>query len=125
MPRLVSMNKLTAALLALITITAVDASVAEADEMKPDVRDRRASPQPTGETTVRYRRRPGPKVMLPLKIDIGVAGVTTDMGFAKGIGAAVGIHWASLSPKPTRLDIGVGVFGALLATPADPAMMND
>ena len=49
-----------------------------------------------------YRRRPGPRFMMPLKIDIGVAGVDTSRGFAPGIGAAVGIHWASLSPRPSR-----------------------
>lgn len=116
------MPKLAHALcLALITITALDASVAEA---APEVRDHRASPPPSGQASVRYRRRPGPRFMLPLKIDLGASGVNTDQGYARGISAAVGIHWASLSPTPTRLDIGLGVFGALLATPVDPAMME-
>ena len=116
------MSKLSHALcLALITVTALDASVAEAG---PEVRDHRAGAQPTGETSVRYRRRPGPRVMLPLKIDLGATGVNTDQGYARGIAAAVGIHWASLSPTPTRLDVGLGVFGALLATPVDPAAMQ-
>ncbi len=55
--------------------------------------------------------------MMPLKIDIGAAGVDTARGFAPGIGAAVGIHWASLSPQPTNTDVGIGVFGALLTAP--------
>jgi hypothetical protein len=115
------MSKLPHALcLALITVTAVDVSIAEAG---PEVRDHRAAePQPVGQATVRYRRRPGPKVMLPLKIDLGASGVNTIHGYARGISAAVGIHWASLSPKPTPFDIGIGVFGALLATPTDPMM---
>jgi hypothetical protein len=62
--------------------------------------------------------------MMPLKIDIGATGMNTDRGFAPGIAAAVGIHWASLSPTPTDTDVGLGVFGALLAAPADPAMPN-
>ena len=62
--------------------------------------------------------------MLPLKIDIGAVGVNTTRGYAPGIGAAVGVHWASLSPTPTDTDVGIGVFGALLSTPTDPSMMN-
>lgn len=57
--------------------------------------------------------------MLPLKIDIGAAGADTSHGFAPGVSAAVGIHWASLSPTPTNTDIGIGVFGAVLAAPTD------
>jgi hypothetical protein len=60
--------------------------------------------------------------MLPLKIDLGFAGTNTAHGYAPGIGGAIGIHWASLSPQPTDFDIGVGVFGALMSTPIDPAM---
>ena len=63
--------------------------------------------------------------MMPLKIDIGAAGANTARGFAPGIGAAVGIHWASLSPKPTNTDVGIGVFGAILAAPEDTSVMDD
>jgi hypothetical protein len=63
--------------------------------------------------------------MMPLKIDIGATGSNTTRGFAPGIAAAVGIHWASLSPEPTDTDVGIGVFGALLAAPSDPMAMND
>lgn len=107
------MLKLAPALcLALITLTALDAAA--------EVRDHRTDPAPaSGQPAVTYRRRPGPRFMLPLKIDIGANGVDTDKGFARGIAAAVGVHWASLSPTPTRLDIGIGVFGSLMATPTD------
>jgi hypothetical protein len=87
----------------------------------PEVHDHRG---PAVEVT-RYRRRPGPRFMMPLKIDIGAAGANTSRGFAPGIAAAVGIHWASLSPKPTDTDIGIGVFGALLGAPKDSSVMND
>jgi hypothetical protein len=71
---------------------------------------------------VSYRRRPGPRIMLPLKIDLGAAGANTSRGFAPGIAGSIGIHWSSLSPNPTDTDVGVGVFGALLAAPKDDTM---
>lgn len=117
-------------LLALTTLTAL-ASTADA---QPDIRDHRTQPAPAPEvrdhrtdttTQVRYRRRPGPRFMMPLKIDFGYAGVDTMRGWAPGIGAAVGIHWASLSPRPTNTDVGIGVFGALLAAPEDASIMDD
>jgi hypothetical protein len=89
---------------------------------EPIVRDHRDNGPAV--TTTHYRRRPGPRFMLPLKIDIGAAGANTIHGFAPGIGAAVGIHWASLSPTPTDTDVGIGVFGALLQTPKDATMMT-
>ncbi|HEY5945023.1 MAG TPA: hypothetical protein VIV40_06000, partial [Kofleriaceae bacterium] len=89
-----------------------------------EVRDHR-SDTPSIEGRPRYRRRPGPRFMMPLKIDIGAAGANTSRGFAPGIGAAVGIHWASLSPRPTDTDVGIGVFGAVLAAPEDTSVMND
>ena len=70
-------------------------------------------------STPQYRRRPGLRYMLPLKVDIGFADVHTARGFVGGIGAAVGVHWASLSPTPTDFDIGLGVFGTLLVVPSD------
>ena len=73
----------------------------------------------------RYRRRPGPRFMMPLKVDLGFAGANTSRGFAPGIGGAIGIHWASLSPRPTDLDIGLGVFGAILGAPKDETGMSD
>jgi hypothetical protein len=95
---------------------------------EPEVRDHR-EPAPTvrdhRETTVRYRHRPGPRFMMPLKIDIGATGADTSRGLASGVAAAVGIHWASLSPRPTDTDVGVGVFGALLGAPKDEMMTND
>jgi hypothetical protein len=98
----------------------------------PEVRDHRdPAPAPTvrdhrddapAVTTRTYRRRPGPRFMMPLKIDIGAAGANTTHGFAPGLAAAVGIHWASLSPTPTDTDVGIGVFGALLGAPKDQMM---
>lgn len=90
----------------------------------PEVRDHRDQPNAI-EARPRYRKRPGPRFMMPLKIDIGAAGATTSRGFAPGLAASVGIHWASLSPKPTHTDVGLGVFGALLAAPEDTSVMND
>jgi hypothetical protein len=105
--------------------TVAVAAIARAASADPvEVRDQRGSiAQPSIVTdTPRYRRRPGPRFMMPLKIDIGAAGANTTRGYAPGIGAAVGIHWASLSPTPTDTDVGVGVFGALLAPPKDATM---
>jgi len=89
----------------------------------PTVNDHRSDGGTSVETT-HYRRRPGPRFMLPLKIDIGAVGVNTTRGYAPGVGAAIGVHWASLSPTPTDTDVGIGVFGALLSTPTDPSMMD-
>jgi hypothetical protein len=107
-------------------VTAIAASLLEVStvEANPEVRDHRTNPAPTTEVRT-YRRRPGPRFMMPLKIDIGAAGVDTARGFAPGIGAAIGIHWASLSPRPTNTDVGIGIFGALLAAPEDTTVMDD
>jgi hypothetical protein len=121
---------------AFLAVLAASTSTALA---QPDVRDHRepvaaAAPGPevrdhrdntSIEARPKYRRRPGPRFMMPLKIDIGAAGANTARGFAPGIGAAVGIHWASLSPKPTDTDVGIGVFGAILVAPEDTSVMND
>lgn len=63
--------------------------------------------------------------MMPLKIDIGAAGANTSRGFAAGVGGAIGIHWASLSPTPTDTDVGIGLFGAILGAPNDPTGMSE
>lgn len=89
----------------------------------PTINDHRSDGGTSIETT-HYHRRPGPRFMLPLKIDIGAVGVNTTRGYAPGVGAAIGVHWASLSPTPTDTDVGIGVFGALLSTPTDPSMMD-
>lgn len=112
--------------LTYLALTLLVSSTAFADE----VRDHRSEPPPPVErdhrndgnvTVVEYRHR-GPRYMLPLKIDLGFAGVNTAMGYAPGIGGAIGIHWASLSPQPVDTDVGIGVFGALMSTPVDPVM---
>jgi hypothetical protein len=80
-----------------------------------DLAPARAETAPTAPTvptsTVRYRRRPGPRFMMPLKIDLGASTASTERGFAPGVAGAIGIHWASLSPRPTKFDVGLGVFG--------------
>jgi len=112
--------------LTYLALTLLVSSTAFADE----VRDHRSDPPPPTERdhrndgnveVVEYHHR-GPRYMLPLKIDFGFAGVNTSQGYAPGIGAAIGIHWASLSPQPVDTDVGIGVFGALMSTPIDPAM---
>jgi hypothetical protein len=92
-----------------------------------EVRDHREGEAPAAETVVVYRRRPGPRIMLPIKVDLGAVGASTTRGFAPGFGGSIGIHWSSISPTPSPLDIGVGVFGALLSAPAsaDPTMMDN
>jgi hypothetical protein len=92
-----------------------DVGVADAQPERADVRDHRA---PRVER--RYRRRPGPRVMMPLKIDIGMTGANTTQGFMPGIELRGGIHWASLSPQPTNTDVGLGLFIAAL-----PGAQND
>lgn len=120
MRTLVSLACTAAALASLL-----DVSTAEA---QPEVRDHRTSPAPgpTAEPGPRvYRRRPGPRFMLPLKVDMGYAGANTTRGWAPGFGMAVGVHWASLSPTPTQFDVGIGVFGALLGAPKDDTAMSN
>jgi len=114
----------------LVCAVAIAGSAIEISEAvaSPEVRDHRASPAPatvTVDARPRYRRRPGPRFMLPMKVDLGATGASTERGFASGIGGAIGIHWASLSPQPTDLDIGIGVFGALLGAPDDTSVMDD
>lgn len=129
MPRLA-----TPLLLATATLLLADAAPALAKPVPPgtgdgSVRDRRTQPPPPTTVTVtdappprRYRRRPGPRIMAPLKIDIGAQGANTSQGFLPGIELRAGIHWASLSPRPTNTDVGLGVFGAVLAGPENDAM---
>ncbi len=95
--------------LALLAGTALDTTVATANEYQP----RPTTTTTTPTASVRYRRRPGPRFMMPLKIDLGASTASTERGLAPGVAGAIGIHWASLSPRPTNFDIGVGVFGGL------------
>jgi len=63
--------------------------------------------------------------MMPLKIDLGASTASTERGMAPGVAGAVGIHWASLSPRPTKFDIGVGVFGGLHVAEKRDVMDDD
>jgi len=113
--------RLSSVCVALVLILDVASAMAQ-----PEVRDHRSDPVAVQPAPRVYRHRPGPRFMAPLKIDIGAIGMNTARGFAPGIAAAVGIHWASLSPQPTDTDVGVGVFGALLNAPSDAmATTND
>ncbi|MBK9033839.1 MAG: hypothetical protein IPL61_21655 [Myxococcales bacterium] len=72
----------------------------------------------------RYRRHRGPRLMAPMRIDIGAIGADSDYGLLSGAEASIGIHWASLSPEPTTFDVGLGVFGGAMTngrTPLDAA----
>jgi len=114
-------------------LTAVAApTVAQAQE----VRDHRTGPAPATTVTPSdngrrgYRRRPGPRFMMPMKFDIGPSMINTDGGLAGGLNLALGIHWASLAPEPTNFDIGIGVFGQVFTIPqtmsrdADTALLG-
>jgi hypothetical protein len=119
------MHRLALTSLALATATlatfAVDLGTAEASpEDRGSVRDHRSAPVDHGPR--RYRRRPGPRLMMPLKIDLGMTGANTSMGYMPGVELRAGIHWASLSPQPTNFDIGLGLFGAVLPGADNDAM---
>lgn len=63
----------------------------------------------------RYRRRPGPRLMAPLRIDLGSISTGSDAyGLLNGVELSAGIHWASLAPQPTTFDVGLGVFAGAL-----------
>ncbi len=102
-----------------LVLSGVVASAAPA--FADEVRDHRDSAQPTARV---YRRRPGPRFMLPLRVDLGATGSNTSRGFAPGVAGSIGVHWASLSPTPTDTDVGIGLFGALLGAPTDPTMTS-
>jgi hypothetical protein len=82
-----------------------------------DHRDSTTAPVVIVSEPPRYRRRPGPRFMMPLRFDIGMQGANTSRGYLPGLELRAGIHWASLSPEPTNFDVGVGVFGAALKGP--------
>lgn len=114
----------------LLTTLAVTAAEAQ------EVRDHRTGPPPaanggvtvspsSGSPPPRYRRRPGPRFMMPLKVDIGPSLINTSRGMAGGLAAAIGIHWASLSPEPTQTDLGLGVFGAINVAKEDMTVVDD
>src|SRR5262245_8305453 len=98
-------------------------ALASPTSSEPVARDHRDDAQPVT-TTTRYRRRPGPSIMMPLRIDIGAQGANTSHGYLPGVELRAGIHWASLSPEPTNFDVGLGVFGAALVGPSNDTMPN-
>ncbi len=111
----------TLASLALATAASTTATAS------PEARDHRTveahpshvdSPPPRR----RYKKRVGPSIMMPLRLDIGATGANTTQGYMPGVEMKLGIHWASLSPKPTNFDVGLGLFGAVLPGAEDEAM---
>ncbi len=110
--------------LLLLAWSAMDAAPAAADTRVRDHRpaEVQAPPTDTSARPRRYRRRVGPRIMMPLRFDIGAQGANTSQGYLPGVELRAGIHWASLSPKPTNFDIGLGVFGAVLAGPENDQM---
>lgn len=109
-------------LASLFTVSAIEPAFAN-PEARPTYQPAASAPAPAA--TVRYRRRPGPRFMMPLKIDLGASTASTERGLAPGVSGAVGIHWASLSPRPTNFDIGLGVFGGLHVAEKREDVMND
>jgi hypothetical protein len=74
--------------------------------------------------SARYVRPRLPLVMLPFKLDIGAASASTSRGLAGGIGGSLGIHWASLAPRPTDTDVGIGIFGSVMSARDVPEIME-
>jgi hypothetical protein len=114
-------NRFAYMALAAAAASLVDVSSALAS---PEVRDHRTD-TPSVESGRTYRRRPGPRIMLPLKFDLGATGADTMRGMASGIAGSIGIHWASLAPRPTDTDVGIGLFGAILGAKEDTSVMDD
>lgn len=104
-----------------------------ASSASPRVRDHRSEPEAEAEVDIyddsprvhRQSVRPRlPLVMLPFKLDVGAASASTSRGLAGGIGGSLGIHWASLAPRPTDTDVGIGIFGSVMSAPDAPAIMD-
>lgn len=120
-----SLAKLPLLLLAAAWTVLDAAPAAAAPGDRASTQDHRPEVRPSGTVSSqprRYRRRPGPRLMMPLKIDVGAQGANTTQGFLPGIELRAGIHWASLSPTPTNFDLGLGVFGAALIGAENDAM---
>jgi hypothetical protein len=53
----------------------------------------------------------------PAKVDIGYLTIGTDKGVSTGKQMLVGMNWATIYPKRTRFDVGVGYVGAAFQDP--------
>lgn len=108
--------------LSALALESAPALASPTETSAPLARDHRDDPPPVA--TTHYRRRPGPRIMMPLRIDIGAQGANTSHGYLPGVELRAGVHWASLSPEPTNFDIGLGVFGAALIGPSSDTISN-
>lgn len=114
------MKRIAAAV--LLTVVGMASSTAEAGGtivVSGGAEVRPGGPQPIPPPR-RYRRTPGPRLMAPLKIDMGFIAGSSEYGTMTGGELSVGIHWASLSPEPTPYDFGIGVFVGGMATVDEP-----
>lgn len=121
------MNRIVAlASLAVVAVTeGVTVEVASAGTVEGTVVvSGGAEVRPINQPPRRYRRRPGPRLMAPLRIDLGGMLAASDYGTLGGAEASIGIHWASLSPTPTNFDVGIGVFGGALTSSQLPDDAN-
>jgi hypothetical protein len=64
------------------------------------------APQPR-----RYRRRPGPRLMAPLRIDLGAHRRRVRFGTLGGAERRSASTGRRCRPTPTDFDIGIGAFG--------------
>ena len=107
------MKPLLLASLVAATLTTAVTSPVEAQVVVSG--EARASVQVNAGGTInqprRYRRRPGPRLMAPLKIDLGGLMAGSDYGTLGGAEVSIGVHSASLWPVPVNWDVGIGVFG--------------
>ena len=56
----------------------------------------------------------------PAKVDVGYLTFGTDKGVATGKQWLVGMNWATIYPKRTRFDVGLGYVGAVFENPSAP-----
>ncbi len=61
----------------------------------------------------------------PLSIEVGAASISTpDGGHIAASQGLVGLSWASLYPKPTPIDLGVGVIWTAVPDPVESTVMR-
>jgi hypothetical protein len=118
-------KSLTVALALAVVGAASSSAFAQPSEAQGGVTVTPAGPTPGPAPAATYRRPPGPRLMAPLRIDIGGIGANSKYGWISGLEVSVGIHWASLSPVPTTFDIGVGVLAGVMSNASVPSNVGD